>query len=384
MMIIYGGYAMEWDTEYLIPGMVLKDDLMQENGIDTAPLIPAGKFITVEDIVRLKRHRIEKIVIEEYNETFFDLFRDFVAATIKKYSVSSISNVAKIYEYIVNRTRDFKFDMTKYLDDEKGLSSITQHDARVASMAVALATKHNNTVPADEQIDIREMAEVALLKDIGMRASNAAILNKIKNTYSPVLARYKEIYPNIPSDIFDNYNSKFRPFYSYLILKGSKLSNTQITSILLHNEKEVGKSGPLGIEMGKQDSKLQSVKMAKILKICQAYDLLLQRAKEENPEQPFGNINGVLDKMVASGLLDPYWKKMLSLIVPLYPLGEKVELSDGTVGVVSKYNEFDMSKPYISDLNGNEVDMRKEQLVIVGLCCEPKMGSIGRSMSAGA
>ncbi len=384
MMIIYGGYAMEWDTEYLIPGMVLKDDLMQENGIDTAPLMPAGKVITVEDIVRLKRHRIEKIVIEEYNETFFDLFRDFAAATIKTYSVSSISNVAKIYEYIVNRTRDFKFDMTKYLDDEKGSNSITQHDARVASMAVALATKHNNTVPADEQIDIREMAEAALLKDIGMRASNAGILNKIKNTYSPVLARYKEIYPNIPNDIFDNYNSKFRPFYSYLILKGSKLSNTQITSILLHNEKEVGKSGPLGIEMGKQDSKLQSVKMAKILKICQAYDLLLQRAKEENPEQPFGNINGVLDKMVASGLLDPYWKKMLSLIVPLYPLGEKVELSDGTVGVVSKYNEFDMSKPYISDLNGNEVDMRKEQLVIVGLCCEPKMGSIGRSMSAGA
>ncbi|MDE6141112.1 MAG: hypothetical protein K2G03_00775 [Bacilli bacterium] len=375
---------MEWDTDYLIPGMVLKTDLLQENGVDTAPLMPGGKVITVEDIARLKRHKIEKIVIEEYNETFFDLFREFASSTLKTYNVSSISHIARIYEYIVNRTRDFKFDMTEYLDEEKESMSLFKHDVDVASMAVALAAKHNKTVTADERIDIQEMAEAALLKDVGLRANFPTILKKIKSNYAPLLSKYKEIYPNLPDDVLDNFYPEFRPFYSYLILKGSKLNNTQITSILLHNEKEVGTNGPLGIEMSKQDSKLQSVKMAKILKMCQTYDLLLRRAKAENPEQPFGHINKTLDKMVASGLLDPYWKKMISLIVPLYPLGEKVELSDGTIGVVSRHNEFDMSKPYVSDLNGNEVDLYKEQLVIMGLCCEPKMSTPGMSMSAGA
>lgn len=379
MMIIYGGYAMEWDTEYLIPGMVLKNDLLQENGQDTAPLIPAGRVITVEDIVRLKRHKIEKIEIEEYDETFFELFRDFAAAAIKSYNIGSISRVAAIYEYIAKRDPDFKFDMTRYLDEELELS---KHDVNVANMAVALTTKYNATVAVDDRIPIKDIAEIALLSDIGRRAKFSNVLELMKQKYGHMLDKFQKIYPNIPNDVFEYYHKNLQQFYGYLILKGSTLSNTQLTALLLHNEKEIGKFGPLGVEMGKQNSKLQSVQMAKILKVCNLYDILLYRAREENPEQPFGKINEEMDRMVASGITDPYWTKLIKLVVPVYPLGERVELSDGTIGVVSGYNEYDMSKPYISDLNGNAVDLYKEQLVIVGLCNEPKMSAPNMTMSA--
>lgn len=381
MMIIYGGNTMEWETEYLIPGMVLKNDLIQENGQDTAPLIPAGKVITVEDIVRLKRHKIDKIEIEEYNETFFELFRNFAVSAIKSYNLSSISNIAALYEYIAKKNPDFKFDMTRYLDEDIELS---RHDVNVANMAVAMVSKYNKTVAVDDRIPVKEIAEVALLSDIGRRAKTPNILGIMKQKYGHMLDKFQKIYPNIPNDIFDYYHKNFHQFYGYLILKGSTLNNTQLTSLLLHNEKEVGKMGPLGVEMGKQDSKLQSVKMAKILKVCNLYDILLYRAKEENPEQPFGKINEEMDKMVASGITDPYWTKLIKTVVPVYPLGEKVELSDGTIGVVSGYNEYDMSKPHVCDLNGNNVDLYKEQLVIIGLCNEPKMSAPGMTMGAGA
>lgn len=372
---------MEWDTEYLIPGMVLKSDLMQENSQDTAPLIPAGKVITVTDIVRLKRHKIEKVEIEEYGETFFELFRNFAATATKTYNPASITNVARLYEYIVSRTNDFEFDMTRYLNEDIALQN---HGVNVASMAVALASKHNSTVPADEQISIKEMAEAALFSDVGRRANYSNILGQLKAKYSSLLDKFQKVYPNIPDDIFEYYHANFHQFYSYLILKGTNISNTQLTSILLHHEREIGKSGPLGVDIGKQDPKHKSIKMAKILKVCELYDFLLYRAKEAHPEQPFGSINQELDKMVAIGLTDPYWTKMISLVVPVYPLGEKVELSDGTIGVVSKYNEYDMSKPYVKDLNGNDIDLHKEQLVVIGLVNQPNMASPSMSMGAGA
>ncbi len=382
MMIIYGGYVMEWDTEYLIPGMIVKNDLLPEGALEgTAPLLPAGKTITVEDIVRLNRHKIDKIEIEEYNETFFELFRKFATSNIKKYNPVSITRVARLYEYIVNRTRDFSFDMTRYLDEDIDLQN---HDVNVASMAVALAAKHNNTVTADEQISIKDMAEVALFRNIGRRAKNKSLLEQIKNKYGSMLDKFQDIYPNLPDDIFEYYHREHDQFYSYLILKGAGMNNTQLTSILLHHEREVGKNGPLGVDMSKLDSKLQSVKMAKIMKVCELYDILLYRSKNDHPEQPFGSVNKELDKMVASGLTDPYWTKMLSMIVPVYPLGERVELSDGTIGVVSGYNEYDMSKPYVKDLNGNDVDLYKEQLVVIGLVGNFEKATPAMSMSAGA
>lgn len=373
---------MEWDTEYLIPGMVVKNDLLPEGALEgTAPLLPAGKTITVEDIVRLNRHKIKKIEIVEYDETFFELFREFAASNIKKYNPVSITRVARLYEYIVNRTKDFNFDMTRYLTEDKDLQ---KHDINVASMAVTLAAKHNNTVPADEQISIKEMAEVALFRNIGRRAKNKGLLEQIKNKYGSRLDKLQDSYPNLPDDIFDVYHREQDQFYSYLILKGAGMNNTQLTSILLHHEREIGKNGPLGVDMSKQDPTHPSVKMSKIMRVCELYDNLLYRAKTDHPEQPFGCINKNLDTMVASGLTDPYWTKMLSMIVPVYPLGEKVELSDGTIGVVSGYNEYDMSKPYVKDLNGNDVDLYKDKLVVIGLVGNLEKEAPTMSMSARA
>ncbi len=358
---------MEWKTEYLIPGMVLKNDLLPENGPDTAPLLPAGKVITFQDIVRLTNHKIASVEIEPYNETFFDLLREYDIAAIQSNNAAGIAHAAGIYDYIVTKSPDIKFDMTRYLNED---IEFNEHEVNVTNMAVALAAKHNNSVSKDEQIDIKEMAEVALLADVGRRAKVPAILEKLKKIYGSRLDKIRDIYPNLPEDIFEHYHRDFRQFYSYLILKGGSLTNTQLTAILLHHENEKGKNGPLGIEMSKQVSSHLSVKMAKILRVCELYDVLLYRAKNEFPDQPFGHISQELDRLVASGLADPYWTKLLKTVVPVYPLGDKVELSDGTVGIVAKQNNYDMSKPYVKDLNGDDIDLNKEQLVIIGLCIE--------------
>lgn len=382
MMLIYGGNNMEWKTEYLIPGMVLKEDLLADNGIETAPLLPAGKEITFQDIARLKKHQIESVKVEEYDETFFNTFRKFAISNIKSYNIPSVSFVAEMYKYIAEKTSDFKFDMTRYLNED---FEVNNHSVNVANMAVALATKYNQSAAKTDKIDIKEMAEIAMLSEYGRLAKNPVILNKLKKDYGGRIEAIRKVYPNLPKDAFDTYYHELSQFYAYFILKGSSnFSNTQLTAILLDQEKEKDKNGPLGIELGKEDPMHMSVKMAKILRICKNYDRLLYRSKEYNIDQPFGKMNNYLDKMVASGLSDAYWTKMIKQVVPIYPLGEKVELSDGTIGVVAEQNSLDITNPKVIDLNGNEVPISKNDgLVIVALYNDPNKNMAPMQMSAG-
>lgn len=372
---------MEWKTEYLIPGMILKTALLTDNGLNSAPLLPAGKEITFEDINRLKKHEIKSVEVEKYDETFFDLFRKFAISSIKSYNIESVSHVAEMYSYIAEKTENFKFDMTRYLNDE---FNINDHNINVANMAVTLATKYNKTVAKQDRIDIKEMAEIAMLSEYGRFAKTPVILNKLKKDYGARLGQIRKIYPNVPADVFDKFYPELTQFYSYFILKSSSsFTNIQLSAIALDQEKEKDKSGPLGIELGKQDANALSVKMAKILRICKNYDRLLYRAKDYNAEQPFGKMNSYLDKMVASGLSDAYWTNMIKKVVPVYPLGEKVELSDGTIGVVAEENNLDITNPKVVDLNGNPVPISKSDgLVIVALYNDPSKQMGPMQMSA--
>lgn len=357
---------MKWNTRYLMPGMQLANDLYS-NGLNASYLLPKDKILTDADIERLIRIGIEDVEVYPYEETFFPVFREYVLSSMNNNSVVKVKKISEIYAYIASKTTFFKFDMTRYLKED--LSS-KNHSINVANMAVALASMYNKTVGQNEKIPIENMAEVSLLADVGRLAKDEKIRKVLKNKYGYLIDIFKQKYHNIPDDIFKQYRSNYHSFYSYLILKGSNLDNVSLTSILLHHEKESGNNGPLGVEMSKVDQNLLSVKMSKILKICDMYDILLYRAKEEKPEQPFKDIHKSLEKFVSSGLTDPYWTKLLSLIIPVYPLGEKVELSDGTIGVVSQINEFDMTNPLINDLNGNKIDLIKENLAIMSLYIE--------------
>lgn len=123
--------------------------------------------------------------------------------------------------------------------------------------------------------------------------------------------------------------------------------------------------------------------MGKILRICTHYNNLLYKSKLQNVEQPFGKMNTYLDTMVAHGLSDVYWTKMIKQVVPVYPLGEKVELSDGTIGIVAEQNSLDITNPKVVDLEGNEVPISKSDgLVIMALYNDPNKKTSSMQMSA--
>lgn len=293
----------------------------------------------------------------------------------------NVLQVAPVFEYIAEKTSDFKFDMTRFLNEDY---EFKKNDVNIACMSVALATKYNKMVAAADRIDVQRMASIALLSNVGCRAKIPQVLNKLREDHKSMLSNYIPMYPNLPKDVLDKYYPAFIPFYSYLILKETfKFSEAELTAVLIKKEKEKDKSGLLGRNLGKDNPNELSVKMGKILRICTHYNNLLYKSKLQNVEQPFGKMNTYLDTMVAHGLSDVYWTKMIKQVVPVYPLGEKVELSDGTIGIVAEQNSLDITNPKVVDLEGNEVPISKSDgLVIMALYNDPNKKTSSMQMSA--
>lgn len=359
---------MKLDIKYLVPGMELVADVYPEHNPNVY-LLGRGKVLTSKDITSLRQKGITTVDvrIDDYSQTFNDVFQEMVKETIANHKLEAIKDIALKYKEIADMTEDYRIDMKKYLTHDMNPK---QHGVNTVNMAIALAGTYNRIVGKSDQIPIERMAEAAMLQDIGRLAKDERVLISLDSRYSNFVKKLRQKYPNIPEDILENYRSEYHALYSYLLVKDSNLESSVTRAILFHHEREKGTKGPIGVELSTLSEDGLSTKMSMILKLCDMYDILLYQGKERVPEMPFKEIPQAIDKMVANGFVNPYWANMIKMVVPVYPNGVRVELSDGTIGIVYSQNSNDMLRPVVRDLKHNIIELGVDGLEITSLCLE--------------
>lgn len=238
------------------------------------------------------------------------------------------------------------------------------------NIAIIVTSKYNELSKKEKKIPIRDIALSSIMQDIGRSAKDEFIFNRLKNKYDHVIEGLIEEYPNITREVFLEYNSKYHPVYSYLTSLNYDINDNIRKSILLHHEKENGDNSLLGVPLSTQPEGELYVDMARILKLSDLFDILIAKNIQDNPDNPFKDLGKQIDKMVSSGFVNAKMTNILKNMIPLYQVGTKVLLSDGTIGLVASNDANNYNNPIITDLKGEYIDLDKEELSIIKHFCD--------------
>lgn len=349
---------MNLDVIYLRNNMIISKDII----INEEVVYPKETIVNSDVINKLKAHGITSVDVytgEKYC-TFGTTFNRFVDELIKSNQLDKIEYLANLYKQISENTDYLFFDSRKYITSEFNASN---HNINIINMAIILGDSFNKINSKNDQIPIDKLALCAILQNIGRTALDENVLNRLKNKYDVEINKLIEEYPNIPTNILDEYNSKFHPVYSYLLVKDFSLSEDVAKVTLLHHESENAETTLIGQNLiDIEDKTIQNI--CRILKIVDLYDVLIFKGKENNPDYPFREIGINLNKLVSSGFINAKLTNLLKIALPLYREGMKVLLSDETTGIISLVDNLDITKPKVKDLNGNSIDLDYENIEI--------------------
>lgn len=351
---------MLFHSSNLTTGMILLDDL----SLDTTGnfSLSSGHRLTKRDIVRIVERGIDTVNIkidDKYN-TFNSSFNNLVLEIINSHDFARMQQLSEIYDEIIKSSDFLQYDIGSYFKSDE-----YNHLVNTINISVIVASKYNDLTKKEKKIPIQEIAMAAIMQDIGRTAKDEFILNRIKNKYDKVIEDLISEYPNIDNEIFFQYDSKYHPVYSYLISLNYDLNENIRKSILLHHEKESGNNSLLGVPLSTLNDDNLYVDMAKILKLADLFDILIAKDIRDNPQQPFKELSKQIDKMVSSGFVNAKLTNILKNMIPLYQVGTKVLLSDGTIGLVASNDANNYSNPCVTDLKGMGIDLDKEELSII-------------------
>lgn len=351
---------MLFHSSNLTSGMILLEDLYLDSSSDFK--LDAGHVLTKRDLVRIEERGIKNVNIkidDNYN-TFNSSFNALVIEVITSNDFERMQKLSEIYEEIIKSTDILQYDLGSYLNLEN-----YNHLVNTINIAVIVTSKFNDLSPKNKKIPIKDIALAAIMQDIGRSAKDDYILSRLKNKYENVIKELVNEYPNINKEIFTTYDSKYHPVYSYLISLNYDINEDIRKSILFHHEKESGENSLLGVTLSTLPDDQIYVDMAKILKLADLYDLLIVKNVQDNQDAPFNDLGKQIDKMVSSGFVNAKITNILKNMIPLYQVGMKVLLSDGTIGLVASNDANNYSNPIITDMKGEYVDLDKEDLSVI-------------------
>lgn len=203
-----------------------------------------------------------------------------------------------------------------------------KHCLRVAMMAVTIGNKLN----LDKKM-MRELCEAALLHDIGKRTIDVNIIRKPDK---------------LTNNEFDEIKKHPANGY-YLLRKNGNYSLEVMNAVLMHQEKYDGSGYPLKLK-GDDISYL-----ARIITVADVYDALTSKRPYR---QPWSVAEAEEFMMGGSGTHFDYdiVVAFLAAFAP-YPVGDKVELSDGRIATVVS-NNTNVLRPVIKiDGTGEIIDL---------------------------
>ena len=404
--------------ENLKPGMILAEDIVRGSSV----LMRAGHVLTEKNISLLLA-RVDEDGFEvslskddpmsEYeNEPFFNqtanptisresfktlkgaLSNVYSQSVIEKANIEEIVNHSKeILDKILN-IQTLDYDLGDYIKDNisvSDLENVSAHSTRVAIFATAVAKEYEKE--HEINMNLLNIATAAILHDfdflcqkesyfkgivysksrdivIAKQCSDDSVFSAVNQVESSTessdnLSNLKSLRKKYLKEIFkqikETYNPRYAPYYIFNKLQdGNVLEvddiNASVKTAILLSREDQEENGPLKVKQSIMMSKTPSVIGAQIINLCNVYDKELRKNLEE--ETSLENVYAAITNLkIDKEILDAFTK-----IIPLYPVGNYVQLSDGRTGRVHENFPGGVGyfKPVIELKDGELIDLRTE------------------------
>lgn len=374
---------MRVDIKDVLPGMILdapiiRDDvlLVKKGGELTPPLINRLKTfgITSIDIVSDKKKLLEEKADEfTVNENLFQEVRDaLIENDVEKIENSASDMItAVLNDFDVDKGfSNFKYDLQSYMASDDSLS----HSIRVATFSIILAHLFNEDLKKklyarkeyeDQKVDLKDVAIAALLHDKGKNHYENDVLDKIDSLAKN--EKLRSILPGIVDVPTDRFDDKYIPLYSFCqITDIPELSDSDVKYMVLYSSESENKSGPLKAIGFGSDNTESFLSGAKIIHVCSLYDDYLAHCVHSG--ESLENTVSVVGHAASHGVIDANLTNLFLNNVPIYSVGNKVELSTGELAVVQEtFTGYTYTtRPIVKTLsNGEEIDLRDERLITI-------------------
>ncbi|MCH5166377.1 MAG: HD domain-containing protein [Erysipelotrichales bacterium] len=349
---------MKIDNSLLIEGMVLSKNIILDENLNET--LNCDTILTMADIVRIKDAGIKEVSVhvgDKYN-TFGPYFDYLIKSILERNNIDEFKALAKIMCDILSKEELLQYDLSIYLSENYN------HLVNSIEIATIVAKKYNDVTEKSKQVSLEKVILASLLQDSGRRAKDKKLLLSLRNSEPNIIGELFKTYSTLSEEIFTYYDSKYHPVYSYLICKNYNLDDDICKAILFHHEKETGEYSLLNSPLSDIEES-EFVIIARILKLADLYDIIVRNNVENNKNLPFVGIGKQIDKMVASGFVNARLTNILKTVIPIYQVGTKVLLTDGTKGVIESNDPNDYNNPEVVDLNGKPIDLEKENIAII-------------------
>lgn len=319
--------------------------------IEGKKLLSAGVKLTPSIVQKLMEKGVTSVYIEdeisknvEIHGVLTDETRNQAKLTIRNEmnrlatkGEIDYSAISRVVDQIMEEMLSKNIEVLNANDIRTQDEFIYAHSINVCVMAIALATKLS--LP---QAKIKNIAMGAIMHDFGKALLPKDLLNKKE----PSPAELEEI--------------KKHPLLGYNVIKDmAEASATAKITILMHHEQINGNGYPMGLS---GDYIHYS---ARIVSICDAFDQAINDVNYKNVyhttdavEYLIGGSGHIFDK----SLVDTFIK-----IVPIYPEGTIVLLSNGMFAIVVKNNPVYMTRPVVHPFYNPKTGIRYDRSFIIDL-----------------
>lgn len=312
------------------PGMCLAYDLYDSQG---RTVIGGGSELTENYISRLKDFGFAAVYIDDEISKDIEIenvippeLRQAGEQSVKNCDVDRIAEVAKEIVATIIADGLVSLDMA----DLRSYDDYTYaHSVNVAVLCCALGIGLEMS-----ERDLENLTTTALLHDLGKLTIPKEILNKPGRLTQEEYALIKT-----------------HPIKSYELLADSYNISAHVKqAVLLHHENYDGSGYPHGLYGDEQSI------FVRVLHVCDVYDALTSKRPYKDGYCPSEAAEYL---MGACGIMfDRYVVEKFLQIVPLYPKGTEVNLSDGSKAIVVENSGKHNLRPIVREINtGKDIDL---------------------------
>ena len=319
--------------------------------IDGRKLLNSGISLRPSIVEKLHEKGISSIYIEdelsagvEINSLLSEETRNRAKMVIRN-EMNKLARKKDIDFTLINTTVDMildemlsrKIDVLNVKDIRMQDEFIFAHSLNVCVMSAALATRLS--LPVSK---VKSIAIGAFLHDIGKALLPPDILMKEKPSESEAAEIRKH------------------PSLGYNIIKDNMdAAPTAKITILMHHEQINGNGYPMGLSGDKIHYS------AKIVNICDAFDQAINDRKYRNAYQTTDAVEYLIG---ASGhIFDKSFVDEFIKLVPIYPEGAIVLLSNGVFAIVLKNNSVNMTRPLVRAFYNPKNQIKYDESHIIDL-----------------
>ncbi len=346
-------------------GNVTAENIFSRDG---SLLVKEGTIISYELISKLKKHKVnyrdilseisvankaeplipkEEMVtsIQAVETVFEDIMNPDKLRTESAIPEDNIELVKKVINSLM-ATLSSKEELLYRLTDVMGVDEYTYRHSVNVTILTILTAKAMGYVEAE----IKEIALGALLHDIGKALIPVSLLKK-KGRLSPEEIVVMKEHPQLGYDLIKDLHN---------------LPNSVKDIIHLHHEKMDGSGYP------NQLCGLEIPRYVRLVTVCDMYDAMTTTRVYRKPMP----IHTALEILMKDAVykLDPEVYRQMTSTICLYPTGMGAILSDGRIGIISKYRHASPTRPIIQlvdfslelgQVRVDELDLQKEKTLFI-------------------